>query len=316
MSEASLALEPPSGELLSAESIERRRSVVRASARATLRRRRVFGNISRGACVAALGVALVPLVALLSYTISRGIHGLSVAFFTQLPAPPDVPGLPPGGIANAIVGTLIIVGLAAAMAVPTGLAVALFLVDRRGRLAVTIRFVADVMTGIPSIAIGVFAYALIVVPSHNYSGVSASFALAVLMLPVVIRANEVAMRTVPDDLKEAGLALGVRRSRVARSVVLRTALPGIVTGNLLAMARAAGETAPLLVTALGGTLLMATNPLHPMAAMPLSILSDGTQPESSLQTAAWATALVLLVFILVLGVLGRSIAAYLNRHAR
>ena len=166
------------------------------------------------------------------------------------------------------------------------------------------------------IAIGVFAYALIVVPSHNYSGLSASFALAVLMLPIMIRANEVAMRTVPDDLMEAGLALGVRRSRVARSVVLRGALPGIVSGNLLALARAMGETAPLLFTALGGTLLMATNPLHPMAAMPITILNDGTQPQLSLQTTAWATALTLLVFVLVLSVVGRTVAGYLNRHAR
>jgi phosphate transport system permease protein len=315
MSSLPLAADSPV-DLLSVEAIERRRSVVRTSATATLRRRRLVGNLGRGACLSALGVALVPLVALLSYTISRGVHGLSVAFFTQLPAPPDVPGLPPGGIANAIVGTLIIIGLAAVMAVPSGLAVALFLVDRRGRLAGIVRFVADVMTGIPSIAIGVFAYALIVVPTHSFSGLSASFALAVLMLPIVTRANEIAMRTVPDDLKEAGLALGVPRSRVARSVVLRTALPGIVTGNLLALARAAGETAPLLVTALGVPLFMATNPLHPMAAMPLAILNDGTQPEASLQTAAWATALVLLVLILILSTIGRSVAAYLNRHAR
>jgi phosphate transport system permease protein len=281
-----------------------------------LRRRRALGNVSRVLCFVALGVALVPLIALLSYTISRGAHGLSIAFFTQLPTPPDVPGLPPGGISNAIVGTLIIVGLAAAMAVPAGLAGALFLSERRGRLAGTVRFVADVMTGIPSIAIGVFAYALIVVPTHTYSGLSASFALAVLMLPIMIRANEVAMDAVPDDLKDAGLALGVRRSRVARSVVLRGALPGIVSGNLLALARAVGETAPLLFTALGGTVLMATNPLHPMAAMPLSIYTDASQPQESLQTTAWATALVLLMFIVVLSLIGRSIASYLNRHAR
>jgi phosphate transport system permease protein len=303
-------------DLLSNEASAARRALVRRTARTTLRRRRVLGHLSRGACLLALVLVLIPLVALVVYTVSRGVPGISAAFFTQLPTPPDVPGLPPGGISNAIVGTLIIVGGAAAMAVPTGLAVALFLLERRGGLAGSVRFVADVMTGIPSIAIGVFAYALIVVPSHSYSGLSASFALAVLMLPIMIRANEVAMRTVPDDLKEAGLALGVRRSRVARSVVLRGALPGIVSGNLLALARAMGETAPLLFTALGGALLMATNPLHPMAAIPLSILNDGTQPQSSLQTTAWATALTLLVFVLVLSVVGRTIAGYLNRHAR
>ena len=202
------------------------------------------------------------------------------------------------------------------MAVPVGLATSVFLMERQGKLAATIRFVADVMTGIPSIAIGAFAYALIVVPSHSASGISGSFALAVLMLPIIIRANEVAMRTVPADLVDAGMALGVRRSRVMRSVVLRGALPGIVTGNLLAVARAVGETAPLIFTVLGGTLLMATNPLKSMAAMPLTILNDGTQPQSSVQTTAWATALVLLIFVLVLSIVGRAVASRLTRHAR
>jgi phosphate transport system permease protein len=305
----------PVPDLLSAEASARRRAVVRQMSQSTLRRRRILGDLTQTLCVLALLLALVPLIALLSYTVARGFSGLTGAFFTQLPAPADVVGLPPGGISNAIIGTLIIVGLAAAMAVPVGLAVSLFLIERRGKVAGTLRFLADVMTGIPSIAIGAFAYALIVVPTHSYSGFSASFALAVLMLPIVIRANEVAMRTVPDDLKDAGLALGVKRSRVVRSVVLRGALPGIVTGNLLAVSRAVGETAPLLFTALGST-LFATNPFQPMAAMPLAILSDGAQPQSSLQTTAWATALALLVFILVLSIVGRSIAGYLTRHAR
>jgi phosphate transport system permease protein len=299
-------------DLLSPEAIARRRTIVRQSSRATLRRRRLLGNSTRIACYCALVVALIPLVALISYTIERGVHGLSVDFFTQLPVPQGVPG---GGVYNAIIGTLIIGGLAAVVAIPVGLAVALFLVDRRGKLAATIRFVADVMSGIPSIAIGVFAYALIVVPSHHYSGITGSFALAVLMLPIIVRADELAMRTVPDDLWDAALALGARPSRVARSVVLRTALPGIVTGNLLAVARAVGETAPLLFTALGSTLL-ATNPFQPMSAMPLTILSDGTQADPQLQTVAWASALVLLAFVLLLSIVARLFASYATRHAR
>ena len=301
-----------SADLLSPEAIARRRSVVRQSSRSSLRRRRLLGNGTRIACYVALIVALIPLVALVSYTIQRGVQGLSVGLFTQLPVPEGVPG---GGVYNAIIGTLIIVGLAAVVAIPVGLAVALFLVDRQGKLAATIRFVADVMSGVPSIAIGVFAYALIVVPSHHYSGITGSFALAVLMLPIIVRADEVAMRAVPDDLWEAALALGARPSRVARSVVLRTALPGIVTGNLLAVARAIGETAPLLFTALGSTLLE-TNPFQPMSAMPLSILSDGTQADPHLQTVAWATALVLLVFVLLLSIVARAFASYATRHAR
>ena len=305
------ATQDPSG-LLSPEAMARRRDVVRHASRTTLRRRRLVGNGTRIACYVALIIALIPLVALISYTIERGVHGLSVAFFTQVPVPQGVPG---GGIYNAIIGTLIIVGLAAAVAIPVGLAVALFLVDRRGKVAATIRFVADVMSGVPSIAIGVFAYALIVVPSGHYSGITGSFALAVLMLPIIIRADEVAMRTVPEDLWDAALALGARPSRVARSVVLRTALPGIVTGNLLAVARAVGETAPLLFTALGSTVLE-TNPFQPMDAMPLRILTDGTQANAHLQTVAWATALVLVGFILVLSIGARTFAAYATRHAR
>jgi phosphate transport system permease protein len=299
-------------DLLSPEAIARRRDVVRHASRSTLRRRRLVGSTTRVACYVALAIALVPLVALISYTIERGVRGLSVAFFSQLPVPQGVPG---GGIYNSIIGTLIILGLAAVVAIPVGLAVALFLVDRRGKLAASIRFVADVMSGVPSIAIGAFAYALIVVPSHHYSGITGSFALAVLMLPIIVRADEVAMRAVPEDLWDAALALGAQPSRVARSVVLRTALPGIVTGNLLAVARAVGETAPLLFTTLGSTLL-ATNPFQPMDAMPLRILTDGTQVDPHLQTVAWATALVLLAFILVVSIVARAFASYATRHAR
>src|SRR5580700_8177969 len=200
-------------DLLSPESIARRRAVVRESSRATLRRRRLIGDATQAACYIALIIVLIPLVALIAYTISRGAKGISIAFFTQVPVPQGVPG---GGISNAIIGTLIIVGVAAIMAIPTGLAVSLFLIERKGKLAATIRFVADVMSGIPSIAIGVFAYALIVVPTHTYSGISGSFALAVLMLPIIVRSDEAAMRSVPDDLWDAALALGASPSRVAR----------------------------------------------------------------------------------------------------
>jgi phosphate transport system permease protein len=278
--------------LLSPEAIERRRGVVRAASRSSLRRRRLIGTGTRIACYIALVLALIPLVALIAYTIKRGVEGLSVSFFTQLPVPEGVPG---GGVYNAIIGTLIIVGLAAVVAIPVGLAVSLFLLDRTGKLAATIRFVADVMSGIPSIAIGVFAYAL--------------------MLPIIVRADEVAMRAVPEDLWDAALALGARPSCVARSVVLRTSLPGIVTGNLLAVARAVGETAPLLFTALGSTLLV-TNPFQPMQAMPLTVFTDGTQADAHLQSVAWATALVLLAFVLLLSMVARAFASYETRHAR
>jgi phosphate transport system permease protein len=274
--------------------------------------------MGRGAimlCVVAVAIALSPLVALVAYTTSRGVHALSWSFLAHVPTPPGIPG---GGISSAIVGSLIIVGLGAAMAVPVGTMCALFLVERRGRLAGAIRFAADVLTGVPSIALGIFAYTVLVGPQWligHFSGLAGSFALAVLMLPIVIRASEAAMRSVPRDLWEAGLALGVRRSRVVRSVVVRGALPGLVTGNLLAVARAVGETAPLLVTVLGSTLL-ATNPLQPMGALSLTIYSDGTQAYPVAQQIAWGTAFVLLTLVLMLSIVARVVSARLNRQAR
>jgi phosphate transport system permease protein len=298
--------------LLSAERAAERRETIRTISRRTLGRRHGAGLVARLVCYASLAVALTPLVALVGYTISRGFAALSAAFFTQTPRPLGIPG---GGISNALAGTAVIVGLGVAIAVPVGMAVALFLIDRRSRLASAVRFAADVMSGIPSIAIGIFAYALIVVPTGHASAISGSFALAVLMIPIVVRANEEAMRTVPDDLWEAGLALGAPQSRVVRSVVVRTALGGIVTGNLLAIARAVGELAPLLFTALGSQ-LFTLSPSQPMSSLPFAIYNDGTQPYPSVQQTAWGTALVLLVLVLLLSIVARSVAAYLTRHAR
>ncbi len=298
-----------------ADAIGARRELVRRSARRSLARRQVMGRVAIGLCVVAVGVSLAPLVALLAYTTSRGVHALSWDFLTHVPTPPGIPG---GGIAPAIVGSVIIVGVAAAIAVPVGTMAALFLVERQGRLAGTLRFGADVLTGVPSIALGIFAYAVLVGPGSpigHFSGLAGSFALAVLMLPIVIRSSEAAMRAVPRDLWEAGLALGVRRSRVVRSVVLRGALPGLVTGNLLAVARAVGETAPLLFTILGASLVV-TNPLQPMAAMPFTIYTDGTAPSLAAQQIAWGTAFVLLVLVLVLSITARVVSARLNRQAR
>jgi phosphate transport system permease protein len=298
-----------------ADAIGTRRALVRESARRSLVRRRITGRIAIGLCVVAVAISLAPLVALIAYTTSRGIKQVSWSFLTHVPTPPGIPG---GGISSAIVGSVIIVGLAAVMAVPVGTMAALFLVERRGRLGGALRFAADVLTGVPSIALGIFAYAVLVGPGSpigHFSGLAGSFALAVLMLPIVIRASEAAMRSVPRDLWEAGLALGVRRSRVVRSVVLRGALPGLVTGNLLAVARAVGETAPLFVTVLGASLLV-TNPLQPMGALSLTIYNDGTTAQPSAQQIAWGTAFVLLVLVLVLSIVARVVSARLNRQAR
>jgi phosphate transport system permease protein len=307
MSTISTTADGPTGD----EATARRRELIRAQSTRSLRRRHLAGRVAVALCMVAVAISLAPLVALVAYTTSRGVHALSVDFFTKIPTPPGIPG---GGISNAIVGSLIIVGLGAVMAIPVGIATALFLLERRGRIAGAIRFTADVLTGVPSIAIGIFAYAVLVQPLGHFSGLAGSFALAVLMLPVITRASESAMRAVPRTEWEAGLALGVRRGRVARSIVLRGALPGLVTGNLLALARAVGETAPLLFTT--GSQLFNLNPGKPTAAIPLDIFSLGTSPFPADQQTAWGAAFVLLVLVLVLSIVARLVAGRLNRQTR
>lgn len=289
-----------------------RREAIRGAARRTLARRRAGARISHVVCAVAVAVCLVPLVALVMYTTSRGIHAVTIGFFVHDPTPPGIPG---GGIRNAIAGSILIVGMGALMAVPVGIAAALFLLERKGRLAAMVRFGADVLSGVPSIAIGIFAYAVLVEPLRHFSALAGSFALSVLMLPIVIRSAETAMRAVPIDLREAALALGARRSRVARSVVLRGAMAGLVTGSLLAVGRAVGETAPLLFTSIGSTLFN-LSPLQPTAALPLVIYANGTQAFPEAQQIAWGTAFVLLALVLVLSIAARMITGRLVGRSR
>ena len=275
---------------------------VQAAAAASIRRRGRAGRTAEALCALAVAVALVPLGALLWFTVARGAGAISASFLTHAPTPPGVPG---GGIGPAITGTARIVGLALLFAVPTGLAAGLLLYERRGRVATSIRFAADVLTGVPSILIGIFAYTVLVEPLHRASTVAAAFALAVLMVPIMIRANEEALRTVAADLWEAGMALGASRPAVVRAVVLRQALPGVVTGNLLALARGVGETAPLLFTVAAQT-----------SALTLVIFTQSTQAYSSAQKTAWGAALVLLCIVFVLSAAARGAAWYLTRRAR
>ena len=292
-----------------AEGAGARRDAIRTAARRTLGRRRAATSVAHGLSALAVVVALVPLAALVAYTATRGLRALSIGFLIHDPTPPGIPG---GGIVNAIAGSAMIVGLGAAMAIPVGVVTALFLLERRGGLAGLVRFGADVLTGVPSIAVGIVAYSLLVEPLHHFSALAGSFALAVLMLPIVIRASEAAMRAVPVDLREAAMALGARRSRVARSVVVRGALGGLVTGGLLAVARAVGETAPLLFTSIGSQFFN-LSPSQPTAAMPLVIYSNGTQALPEAQLIAWGTAFVLLVLVLLLSIGARLAAARLGR---
>lgn len=201
------------------------------------------------------------------------------------------------------------------MAIPFGILAGLFLVEQQGRFADAVRFVADVLAGVPSITIGLFAYALLVVTLGHFSGFAASFALAVLMLPVIMRTTEAAIRGVSKEVWEAGLALGLRRAPIAFRLVIPAALPGIVTGCLLGMARAVGETAPLLFTAVGSQ-FFTVNPGGTMASMPLDIYLDGIQAYPDAQLTAWGTALALIVIVLLLSIGSRVLAWRFTRHSR
>jgi phosphate transport system permease protein len=256
-------------------------------------------------------VAAIPVLVLLLFVLIKGLPGLlTPGFFTDAPHPQGVPG---GGVLNAIIGTLVIVGFASLMAVPIGSLIGVFLSEYgRNRLGDTVRFVSDVLTGLPSIAFGIFGYTVVVLTTHHFSAISASVALAVLMLPVILRATESALTLVPLTLREAGLALGAPRWRVTLEIVVPAALGGIVTGALLAIARAAGETAPLLFTAFGNNIVQ-TNPLQPMGALALTVYQNALTPYQNLQDQAWAAALLLVIFVATANILAR---VYVRRIQR
>jgi phosphate transport system permease protein len=298
----------------SADPILERRRRIQAVASASLKRRKVSSRIAIGICWLFLAVAIVPLVWVVAYVIVKGIPAWNADFFTQVTVPEGIPG---GGVWNAIVGTAIIGAIATAVTVPVGLLCGLFLAESDGRIASAIRFSADVMTGVPSITIGIFGYIAIVktVSNGHYSGLAGAFAIGVIMLPVVMRAGETAIRGVPAHLSEAGLALGARRATIARRVVVPAALPGIITGVLLAVARGLGETAPLLLTIFGNQYLQ-WNPTQPMDALPLVIYNNSSQPYADLLQVAWGAALLLMAVVLVLSVGSRVLAARMQRERR
>ena len=262
--------------------------------------RRRSSDAMVGLMIAAVVIAILPLVLILGTLIARGASSLAVAFFTQTPAPVGEIG---GGVAHAILGTLLIVGTAALVGLPLGIAAGIYCAEFSDtRLAWITRFVCDVLNGTPSIVIGVFAWAWIVATQGHFSAFAGSMALALIMVPMVTRTTEEMIRLVPNDLREAALALGYPRWRTTLSVVVRTTLPGITTGGLLAVARIAGETAPLLFTALGSQYLVSRLD-EPMSALPLVVFQYATGPYEAWHRDAWAAALVLiaLVFLLSLG---------------
>jgi phosphate transport system permease protein len=242
-------------------------------------------------------VVLVPLVAILGYLLYKGASSLNLAFFTKIPVPVGETG---GGMANAIIGSGVILSLASAMGIPFGIGAGVYLAEygAGSKLAGVIRFTADVLNGVPSIVMGIAAYSLIVAKQHHFSGFAGSVALAIMMVPTVTRTTEEMLATVPSSIREAALGLGIPKWRTILSVSLRTASPGIITGCMLAFARVAGETAPLLFTALGNQ-FFGVNLNQPMAALPLQIYVYAQSPYDEWHRLAWAGALVLIVMIMV-----------------
>lgn len=260
----------------------------------TLRGRKIVNGTMTVICGCALLIALVPLASVLWLVISRGVAGLSFAFFTQLPKPIGEPG---GGVGNAIVGTLLIVALGSAIGIPLGVGAGVFLAEKGdGALGKVVRFVAEVLSGVPSIVVGIVAYGLVVLPMRHYSAWAGAVALAVLMVPSLARGTEELVRLVPRTLNEASLALGVPEWKTSLLVVLRTALPGIVTAILLGISRAAGETAPLLFTSLNNQ-YWSTSPGQPTASLTVQIFNYATSPYDDWHSKAWTAALILLLLV-------------------
>ncbi len=268
----------------------------------TVRRRKAVDTAVRAACILATVLAVIPLASLLLFVVTRGIDGLSWSFFTQLPKPVGEPG---GGMANAIVGTLILIGLACVAGVPFGILAGIYLAEYgNNSFGRAVRFGADVLAGVPSIVVGMFVYGLLVVTMKRFSAVAGGLALALLMLPTVARATEELIRMVPDALREAAFALGVPRWRATLRVVLRTAAPGLATVIMLGVARAAGETAPLLFTAFNNRYWQ-TRIDQPIASLPVQIFTYAISPYEDWHKQAWAGALVLVTLVLILNLAAR-----------
>ncbi|MCC6849936.1 MAG: phosphate ABC transporter permease PstA [Deltaproteobacteria bacterium] len=279
----------------------------------TLRSRRIvdrLASVMAGVCTVVL---LVPLALILGYLLARGASALNLEFFTHLPAPVGESG---GGMANAIVGSLTLVALAVVIGLPIGVLTGVYLAEHgRTPLGSTVRFCADVLNGVPSIVIGIYAYTLVVLPMKGFSAYAGGIALAVITLPVVARTTEEMIRLVPTSLREASLALGVPMWRTTVSVVLRTARGGILTGTMLAIARVAGETAPLIFTAFGNQYWQ-SGLRGPIASLPVQIYTYAISPFDDWHRQAWAGALVLMTLIATTSLSVRFLTRGKTAHGR
>lgn len=267
-------------------------------------RRRLVNGMMLGLLSLAAIVATLPLLFIIFYLLRSGISAINVDFFIHTPKPVGDAG---GGMANAIVGTLLLIALASAIGLPVGIGAGLYLSEYRGaKFATAVRFLSDVLNGLPSVVIGIFAWEILVRPVRHFSAMSAGVALGAMMIPLVTRTTEEMIRTVPGALREAALALGYSQWRTSLTIVLRTAAPGIATGALVAVARIAGETAPLLFTAFGNQ-FWSLAPGQPIAALPLQIFQYAMSPVDEWHAQAWAGSLVLIGLVLVISIIARYV---------
>jgi phosphate transport system permease protein len=265
-------------------------------------RRKLLSALFVGFCALAVLLALVPLSLILFYVVSQGFRSLNLAFFIHMPTPVGETG---GGMYNAIVGTLILTGLGSAFAVPVGILSGVYTSEYAGtRLASAIRFAADTLNGVPSIVIGIFVYGIAVLPFRQFSALAGGLALGIMMIPIIARTTEELLLLVPGTMREGALALGATRARAVFTVVLPAALPGIITGALLALARIAGETAPLLFTALNNR-YFTTKLNQPIASLTVQVYLYAISAYDDWHRQAWAGALVLVSIVFMCSVLAR-----------
>jgi phosphate transport system permease protein len=249
-------------------------------------------------------VTIIPLIMIFYYTISKGMSYLNLNFFIKLPTPVGTPG---GGMVNAIFGTLILIGIGGGIGIPVGIMAGTYLSEfGKNKFGSTVRFLTDVLSGIPSIVVGVVAYTLVVIPMKHFSALAGGVALAILMIPTITRTTEEMIKLVPHSYREAGLALGIPKWKTSILIVLKTAWKGIATGVLLGLARAAGETAPLLFTALGNR-FWSTNVFQPIASLTVYIYEYSAAPYKDWNDQAWTAALVLIILISLLSLIFRII---------
>ena len=266
------------------------------------RRRKLVSSFFVAFCAASVVLALVPLAFILFFVLNQGIQSLNVAFFTHMPTPVGEAG---GGMANAIVGSLILVGLGALFAVPVGMLSGIYMSEYAGtRFASLVRFAADTLNGVPSIVIGVFVYGIAVLPFKQFSALAGGLALGVMMIPIIARTTEELLLLVPGTMREGALALGATHARAVFTVVVPAALPGIITGLVLAVARIAGETAPLLFTSLNNR-YFTTTLTQPMSSLTVQVYTYASSPYQDWHRQAWAGALVLVFIVLTCSLLAR-----------